>query len=78
MIRLLLADDEDLLRSALAALLALEEDLTVVAEAATSTDAVRLAHEHRPDIAVIDLEMPPTAPGSRAGSELPRSAAPLG
>ena len=59
MIRLLLADDEDLLRGALVALLELEEDLTVVAEAATSTDAVRLARQHRPDIAVLDLEMPP-------------------
>ncbi|WUH98542.1 response regulator transcription factor [Spirillospora sp. NBC_00431] len=59
MIRLLLADDEDLLRGALAALLELEDDLTVAAEAATSTDAVRLAREHRPDIAVLDLEMPP-------------------
>ena len=59
MIRLLLADDEDLLRGALAALLELEEDLSVVAEAATTTDAVRLARRLRPDIAVLDLEMPP-------------------
>jgi two-component system response regulator DesR len=59
-IRLLLADDEDLLRGALAALLGLEDDIEVVAEASTSTDAVRLAAEHRPDIAVLDLEMPPT------------------
>lgn len=69
MIRLLIADDEDLLRSALAALLALEDDLTVVAEASTSTDAVRLAGEHRPDIAVLDLEMPPTD-GLRAAEEI--------
>ena len=69
MIRLLLADDEDLLRGALAALLELEEDLRVVAEAATSTDAVRLAREHRPDIAVLDLEMPP-ADGLRAAEEI--------
>lgn len=69
MIRLLIADDEDLLRSALAALLALEQDLTVVAEAATSTDAVRLARERRPDIAVLDLEMPP-ADGLRAAEEI--------
>ena len=69
MIRLLLADDEDLLRGALAALLELEEDLMVVAEAATSTDAVRLAREHRPDIAVLDLEMPPVD-GLRAAEEI--------
>jgi len=70
MIRLLLADDEDLLRGALAAaLLELEEDLTVVAEAATSTDAVRLARQHRPDIAVLDLEMPP-ADGLAAATEI--------
>lgn len=59
MIRLLLAEDEDLIRGALAALLALEPDLEVVAEAATSTAAVELTREHRPDIAVLDLEMPP-------------------
>jgi two-component system, NarL family, response regulator DesR len=69
MIRLLLADDEDMLRDALAALLTLEDDLEVVAEASTSTDAVRLAHEHRPDIAVLDLEMPP-ADGLRAAEEI--------
>jgi two-component system, NarL family, response regulator DesR len=73
-IRLLLADDEDLVRGALAALLALEEDLTVVAEAATSTDAVRLAREHRPDVAILDLEMPP-ADGLRA-AELIRTELP--
>ncbi|MGW1957790.1 response regulator transcription factor [Streptomyces sp. NPDC001920] len=69
MIRLLIADDEDLLRSALATLLGLEPDLTVVAEAGTSTEAVRLAREHRPDIAVLDLEMPPTD-GLRAAEEI--------
>lgn len=69
MIRLLIADDEDLLRGALAALLGLEQDLVVVAEASTSTDAVRLAREFRPDIAVLDLEMPPTD-GLRAAEEI--------
>jgi len=69
MIRLLLADDEDLVRGALAALLELEDDLTVVAEASTSTDAVRLAQQYRPDIAVLDLEMPP-ADGLRAAEEI--------
>jgi two-component system response regulator DesR len=69
MIRLLIADDEDLLRGALSSLLAMEDDLDVVGEAATSTDAVRLAREHRPDIAVLDLEMPP-ADGFRAAEEI--------
>jgi two-component system response regulator DesR len=58
-IRLLLADDEDLIRGALAALLELEPDLSVVGQAATSTAAVELAMRHRPDLAVLDLEMPP-------------------
>lgn len=69
MIRLLLADDEDLIRGALAALLDLEEDLDVVAQAATTTDAVALAREHSPDIALLDLEMPP-ADGLRAADEI--------
>ena len=60
MIRLLLADDEELLRGALCSLLDLEDDLQVVAQAATTTHAVRLAEQHRPDVAVLDLEMPPT------------------
>ena len=59
MIRLLLADDEDLIRGALASLLDLEDDLQVVAQAGTTTAAIDQAHEHRPDIAVLDLEMPP-------------------
>ena len=59
MIRLVIADDEDLLRGALAALLDLEADLSVVGEASTSTGAVELARAERPDIAVLDLEMPP-------------------
>lgn len=69
MIRLLLADDEDLIRGALASLLELEEDLRVVAQAATTTDAVDRAREHLPDIAVLDLEMPP-ADGLRAAEAI--------
>lgn len=60
MIRVLLADDEDLTRGALATLLDLEDDLEVVAQAATTTDAVDQARERRPDLAILDLEMPPT------------------
>lgn len=58
MIRLLLADDENLIRGALVALLNLEEDLDVVAEAASGHEAVAMARAHRPDVAVLDLQMP--------------------
>ena len=58
MIRLLLADDENLIRSALAALLGLEEDLEVVGEAGSGDEALAMARLHRPDVAVLDLQMP--------------------
>jgi two-component system response regulator DesR len=58
-IRVVVADDEDLIRGALVALLDIEADLTVVAEAGTSTAAVEAVRRHRPDVAVLDLEMPP-------------------
>jgi two-component system response regulator DesR len=57
-IRILLADDEHLIRGALAALLALEDDLAVVAEAASGDEALAMARKHRPDVAVLDLQMP--------------------
>ncbi|RKE20234.1 response regulator transcription factor [Streptomyces sp. TLI_171] len=57
-VRVLLADDEHLIRGALAALLALEDDLTVVAEAASGPEALAMAAAHRPDVAVLDLQMP--------------------
>ena len=58
MIRVLLADDEELIRDALAALLDLEGDLEVVARAADGRLAVDAALAHRPDVAVVDLQMP--------------------
>ncbi|MFF2042915.1 response regulator [Kitasatospora sp. NPDC058170] len=57
-VRVLLADDEHLIRGALAALLSLEEDIVVVAEAASGPEALAMAKAHRPDIAVLDLQMP--------------------
>ncbi|MFC5665868.1 response regulator [Kitasatospora misakiensis] len=57
-VRVLLADDEHLIRGALAALLALEEDIAVVAQAASGPEALAMAEAHRPDIAVLDLQMP--------------------
>ncbi|UTJ14214.1 Transcriptional regulatory protein DevR (DosR) [Streptomyces rimosus subsp. rimosus] len=57
-LRVLLADDEHLIRGALAALLALEDDLQVVAEAGSGPEALAMALAHRPDVAVLDLQMP--------------------
>lgn len=56
--RVLLADDETLLRDALAALLALEPTLEVVAVAASGPEALALARRERPDVALVDLQMP--------------------
>ncbi|TKV27448.1 response regulator transcription factor [Arthrobacter sp. NamB2] len=74
MIRLILADDEHLIRGALVALLRLEPDIDVVASTDNGSDAVRLAREHAPDVCVLDLEMPPTD-GIYAAEEILRSVA---
>ncbi len=68
-IRVLLADDEHLIRGALAALLALEDDLAIVAEAASGPEAKAMALAHRPDVAVLDLQMP-GADGVQVASSL--------
>jgi DNA-binding NarL/FixJ family response regulator len=58
MIRILLADDQALIRSGIRALLDAEDDIEVVAEAADGGQAVTLAAQHRPDIALVDIQMP--------------------
>jgi two-component system, NarL family, response regulator DesR len=58
MIRLLLADDQELIRSALAALLALEDDFEVVAAVGRGDEVVAAALAHHPDIALLDIDMP--------------------
>jgi DNA-binding NarL/FixJ family response regulator len=58
LIRILLADDQALIRSGIRSLLEAEDDITVVAEAADGQHAVALAAEHRPDIALMDIQMP--------------------
>ncbi|GAA1966759.1 response regulator transcription factor [Kitasatospora viridis] len=68
-VRVLLADDEHLIRGALAALLALEDDLTVVAQAASGAEALAMALAHQPDVAVLDLQMP-TMDGIEVAAEL--------
>ncbi|MEU4830210.1 response regulator transcription factor [Streptosporangium sp. NPDC023615] len=72
MTTVVLADDEALLRKALAALLPLEGEITVLAEAEDGEAAVRATLLHRPDVLVIDLEMPGTD-GLEAVAEIRRT-----
>ncbi|KFZ78053.1 LuxR family transcriptional regulator [Amycolatopsis sp. MJM2582] len=58
MIRVLLVDDQPLIRSGFRALLDVEDDIEVVAEAADGGQGVTLARKHLPDIALIDIQMP--------------------
>lgn len=57
-IRVLLAEDQTMLRGALAALLELESDISVIANAPNGREALRLARQHAPDIVITDIEMP--------------------
>ncbi len=57
-IRLLLADDQELVRRALAALLELEDDFTVVATVGRGDEVMAAARESAPDVALLDIEMP--------------------
>jgi len=57
-IRVLLAEDQTMVRGALAALLELESDIQVIAQAANGREAERLTREMKPDVVVTDIEMP--------------------
>ncbi|HWU48163.1 MAG TPA: response regulator transcription factor [Humibacter sp.] len=58
MIRVLLADDQRLVRGGFRALLDAEPDIEVVAEASTGREALSLVREHRPDVVMMDIRMP--------------------
>ena len=58
MIRVLIAEDQAMVRGALRALLALEDDIEVVAEVARADELVAAAVANRPDVALVDIEMP--------------------
>ncbi len=69
MIRILIAEDQAMVRGALAALLSLEPDLSVVAEVDRGDEIVPMAIEARPDIALLDIELP-GMDGLKAAAEL--------
>ncbi|GAA0213668.1 response regulator transcription factor [Saccharothrix mutabilis subsp. mutabilis] len=74
MIRVLIADDEPLMRAGIKAILGTADDIELVAEAGDGREAVRIAQERRVDVAVLDIRMP-RLDGLAAAREL-RSVAP--
>ncbi|HEX7084683.1 MAG TPA: response regulator transcription factor [Gaiellaceae bacterium] len=73
MIRVLVAEDQAMVRGALVSLLSLEDDITVVAEVERGDQAVAAARTHRPDVALLDVEMP-GLDGIAAAAEIAREA----
>ena len=71
MIRVLLAEDQDLVRGAMAALLSLEPDIEVVAEVDRGDEVLAAALASRPEVALLDIEMP-GSDGITAAGELRR------
>lgn len=69
MIRVLLAEDQGMMRGALALLLGLEEDIEVVAQVAAGDEIVPAALDARPDVALLDIELPGRS-GLDAAAEL--------
>ncbi|MGW1314653.1 response regulator [Streptomyces sp. NPDC002426] len=73
MARVLVADDEPMIRAGVRAVLSTDPDIEVVAEAADGREAVELVRLHRPDVAVLDVRMPRTN-GIDAAAEIGRIA----
>jgi two-component system response regulator DesR len=74
LIRVLLAEDQTMVREALASLLALEDDIEVVAQVGRGDEVIAAARAARPDVALLDIEMPGATGLDAAGllrSELP-------
>jgi DNA-binding NarL/FixJ family response regulator len=57
-IRVVIADDQELVRSGFAMILEAQPDIEVVAEASDGAEAVAAVHEHRPDVVLLDIRMP--------------------
>jgi DNA-binding NarL/FixJ family response regulator len=72
MIRVMLADDEAMVRAGVRAILGTDDEIEVVAEAADGLEAVEAVRRHRPDVAVLDIRMP-KMDGLAAGAEIRRT-----
>ncbi|MEV7996349.1 response regulator transcription factor [Streptomyces sp. NPDC086077] len=75
MIRILIAEDVNMVRGALAALLNIQDDLEVVCEVARGDEVVDMALKHRPDVAIVDIDLPGIdglAAAAQLGRRLPQ------
>lgn len=72
MIRVMLADDEAMVRAGVRAILGTDDEIEVVAEAADGVEAVEAVRRHRPDVAVLDIRMP-RMDGLAAGAVIRRT-----
>jgi DNA-binding NarL/FixJ family response regulator len=72
MIKVVLADDEAMVRAGVRAVLGTDDEIEVVAEAADGVEAVEAVRRHRPDVAVLDIRMP-RLDGLAAGAEIRRT-----
>jgi two-component system, NarL family, response regulator DesR len=71
-VRIMIAEDQTMVRQALVALLELESDIDVVAQAANGDEALAMARKYAPDVAVLDIEMPGPS-GIEVAAQLSRS-----
>ena len=74
MIRVLLAEDQAMMRGALAVLLDLEDDIEVVAQVSDGLEIVPTALDVRPDVALLDIELPGRSRARRGGRAGPGAA----
>jgi len=75
MIRVLIAEDQSMVRGALAALLELEPDISVVGQASNGREALELVEQLQPDVVVTDIEMPEMS-GLELATEIARASIP--